>query len=274
MSNQYTANGSNASEALLCIEGLTIERRGQATIVNEVSVAIERGTTTVVVGRSGAGKTTLLLGALNLLGQGWSISGRVTFGSTELLGLDEVSWRRIRGREIAYIPQASALALQPSVRVGAQIQFALRHALGIEAREARSRGLKWLERVGADSAPAWWNLRPTELSGGMTRLVLVAVAFACEPVLVMADEPTVGLDAKGQATLRDLLREGQQERGMGALVVTHEIGFEVDRSDRLAVLEDGRILESGLRQEILAAPQHELTKQIIAAARIPRYQTT
>lgn len=267
----HRLNNERSPAMLLHIQGLTAGLRSGPRILNRISLQVQRGVTTVVLGRSGAGKSSLLLAILGLLGEDWTIDGRVVFQETSLLDSTAADWRRIRGRGIAWVPQASAFAFQPNLSVGSQIQFAVQRALDLGQREARARGLRWLDRVVAESAEAWWRLRPTELSGGMTKLVLVALAFACEPALVLADEPTVGLDVRGQGVFKELLQEEQARRGMGALIVTHDIGFRVNDEDQLAVMDEGQIVETGLRREMLRSPQHDLTRRLVAAATLPQH---
>jgi peptide/nickel transport system permease protein len=235
-------------------------------VVSKVSLSIEPGEVLGLVGESGSGKTQTAFAILGVLPPEAIVTrGSITLAGQQLLGLPEKSLRRLRGREMAYIPQEPMSNLDPSYRVGKQLVDGLRVSQKISRGEARSRVLELLERVGIPEPERTFRAYPHEISGGMAQRVLIAGAVASRPKLLIADEPTTALDVTVQAEILDLLRDLQEEIGMAVLIVTHNFGVVADICDRIAVMSDGVILETESAIDIFDRPQHEYTKQLLAS---------
>lgn len=191
--------------------------------------------------------------------------GSIRFDGRELVGLTDAQMRPLRGKEIAYIPQEPMSNLDPSYKVGAQLVEGVRSALGVTRAEASSRVLALLERVGIADPQRTFDSYPHQISGGMAQRVLIAGAVASRPKLLIADEPTTALDVTVQADILDLLRDLQSELDMAILLVTHNFGVVADLCDRIAVMQQGVIVESGTAAEVFVHPTHEYTKMLLGA---------
>jgi len=233
-------------------------------VVSNVSLSIEPGEVLGLVGESGSGKTQTAFAILGVLPPEAIVRrGSITLAGAQLLGLPEKSLRRLRGREMAYIPQEPMSNLDPSYRVGQQLVDGLRVSQKISKAEARTRVLGLLSRVGIPDPERTFRAYPHEISGGMAQRVLIAGAVASRPKLLIADEPTTALDVTVQAEILDLLRDLQQEIGMAILIVTHNFGVVADICDRIAVMSGGAVLETGSAIDIFDRPQHDYTKQLL-----------
>ena len=255
-------------KALLEIRDLGIAYRGPTgearEVVRGVNLRIRPGQTLGLVGESGSGKTQTAFAVLGVLPSEALITrGSIRFGDTELVGLDEQGFRSVRGTEIAYIPQEPMSNLDPAYRVGAQLMEGVRAALGLSKREAERRVLELLERCGITDPQRTFDSFPHQISGGMAQRVLIAGAVASRPRLLIADEPTTALDVTVQAEILDLLRDLQQELDMAVLLVTHNFGVVADICDRIAVMQEGEIVETGRTQAIFDEPQHAYTRMLL-----------
>ena len=240
---------------------------GGREVVHGVSFEIGEGETLALVGESGSGKSTTAHALLGLLPAGGRVdSGTVVLGDLDISGWSDRALRGIRGAEIGLVPQDPTTSLDPVRPVGKQVEEILRLHGHRDRRSRRARAIELLDRVGIDDPDLRARQYPHELSGGMRQRVLIATAIALRPRLLIADEPTSALDATVQRKVLDLLDELQREEGTSILLVTHDLGVAADRAERLVVLRDGRIVEQGRSEEVLAAPSDPYTRQLLADA--------
>ncbi|WP_288871099.1 ABC transporter ATP-binding protein [uncultured Microbacterium sp.] len=240
---------------------------GDREVVHGVSFEIDEGETLALVGESGSGKSTTAHALLGLLPAGGRVDGgTVVLGDLDISGWSDRALRGIRGAEIGLVPQDPTTSLDPVRPVGAQVEEILRLHGHRDRRSRRARAIELLDRVGIDDPDLRARQYPHELSGGMRQRVLIATAIALRPRLLIADEPTSALDATVQRKVLDLLDELQREEGTSILLVTHDLGVAADRAARLVVLKDGRIVEQGRSEEVLAAPTDPYTRQLLADA--------
>jgi peptide/nickel transport system ATP-binding protein/oligopeptide transport system ATP-binding protein len=261
-------------DTLLDVQDLTVvfdghrpgQTGGSVTAVDGVSFRIGAGETLGLVGESGSGKSVTALAILRLLQPpGRVASGRVVFEGRDLMALPEPDMREIRGARISLIFQEPMTALNPVMRVGDQIAEGLVcHGLaGWTA--ARSRAVELLEAVKIPDAARRARDYPHQLSGGMRQRVMIAIALACRPPLIIADEPTTALDVTIQAQVLDLLRELRTQFSLSLLLITHDFGVIAEMADRVAVMYRGRLVEEGPVRQILRDPQHDYTRTLLAA---------
>ncbi len=257
------------SEALLSVERLATRlegSEGEVRAVDGVDLSIARGETFAIVGESGSGKSMTALSLLRLLPENGSIvAGEVSIGGTELLALPEAAMRNVRGRRIAMIFQEPATSLNPVLTVGRQIEEVLERHTALRGARARSRATGLLDAVGIPDAARRIDDYPFQLSGGMKQRVMIALALAGEPELLIADEPTTALDVTIQAQVLELLRDLQAKRGMAILLITHDLGIVAQMAHRVAVMYCGRFVEVAPRERFFAAPQHPYTRKLFAA---------
>ena len=255
---------------LLQLEHVTITLKKSPTrlLVKDVSFTIEAGKTTCVVGESGSGKSLTALSVMGLLSKQLQLnSGRVLFndsqlGLKDLTALDAESLRKIRGAKIAMIFQEPMTSLNPVLSVGYQIGESLTTHLGLKGERLKTKISSLLELVGIPSSRA--NSYPDELSGGQRQRVMIAMSIACEPQLLIADEPTTALDVTVQAQILKLLDELKTRMNMGMLFITHDFGVVADIADNVVVMFRGEIVESGTKEQVLGNPQHPYTKALLA----------
>ncbi|MGO4123881.1 dipeptide ABC transporter ATP-binding protein [Inquilinus sp. YAF38] len=256
---------------VLEVESLSVsytgDRNGAQRVVDGVSFRIQPGEVVALVGESGSGKTTTAQAVIGLLAE----NGRVDGGAIRLAGTDISGWSQkrldvIRGARISLIPQDPGSSLNPVKTIGAQVEEILAiHRRGDRAAN-RARVVELLARVGLSRPELRAQQYPHELSGGMKQRVLIAIAIALQPALIIADEPTSALDVTVQRRILDLIDELRREFGTAVLLVTHDLGIAADRADRLIVLQGGRIQEQGPAAEVLAAPRSAYTRQLLADA--------
>ena len=260
------------SDPLLSIEHLSAvsDRDGSAPILRDVSLSVAPGEVHGLVGESGAGKSTIARAVLGILPRTVRVtSGAVILAKTDITALDPARRRTLLGAEVALIPQDPLTALNPSRRIEAQLTDGLRMWKGCSAREARRRALALLDEVRMREPDRVLRCYPHELSGGMRQRVLIAAAFALEPKLVIADEPTTALDVTVQKQILRLIRDMQARHGTGVLFVTHDLGVVAQICDRVTLLFGGRVLEQGSTADLLLRPRHPYAQALVAAS--PRY---
>ena len=240
--------------------------RSTVTAVDAVSFQIAPGETLGLVGESGSGKSVTAFTILGLLQPpGRVAGGRVIFEGRDLLALPERDMRRIRGARISLIFQEPMTALNPVMRVGDQIAEALTVHGQAGAREARERAVDLLDAVHLPDARRRARDYPHQLSGGMRQRVMIAIALACHPALVIADEPTTALDVTIQAQVLDLLRELRAQYNLALLLITHDFGVIAGMADRVAVMHRGALVEQGPVRQMLRAPVHDYTRRLLAS---------
>ncbi|MBW0254266.1 ABC transporter ATP-binding protein [Cellulomonas sp. PS-H5] len=256
---------------VLEVEGLEVgyrTRDGQVyRAVRGVDLRVRPGEVVALVGESGSGKSTTAHAALHLLARGGSVTGgRIRLGGRDVSDLTEREWQGVRGREVGLVPQDPTVSLNPVQRVGDQVaEVLVIHGLA-RRREARRRAVALLEQAGVPDPAARARQYPHELSGGLRQRVLIAIAIAAGPRLIVADEPTSALDVTVQRRILDHLETLVRDRGTALLLITHDLGVAADRADRIVVLEHGVVVEEGAADEVLGAPRHPYTRQLIAAA--------
>jgi peptide/nickel transport system ATP-binding protein len=256
-------------DLLLEVDQLQIElmtANGVIRAVDGVSFRIARGETVTIIGESGSGKSTTAMGVLQLLPRDLAVvSGTVRVTGLDVLG-DPRAIEAVRGRTVALIPQDPMTALSPVRTVGSQLGEAIRIAGAASGRAAvTARAVRLLEQVHIPDPRAQLRKFPHQLSGGMLQRVLIAVALACEPQLIVADEPTSALDVTVQAGILDLLLELQEQRGIGLLMITHDLGVARLVSDRIHVMKAGVFVESGDVRQIVDHPVEDYTRRLLAA---------
>jgi peptide/nickel transport system ATP-binding protein len=253
---------------LLDVQNLTVTfagARSDVTAVNDVSFQIAPGETLGVVGESGSGKSVTAFAILRLLQPpGRVAGGRILFEGRDLLTLSEPEMREVRGARISLIFQEPMTALNPVMRVGDQIGEALT-VHGTSRNDARDRAVELLEAVKIPDAPRRARDYPHQLSGGMRQRVMIAVALACRPPLIIADEPTTALDVTIQAQVLDLMRELKAQFNLALLLITHDFGVIAEMADRVAVMYKGKLVEEGPVRQILRQPMHDYTRNLLAA---------
>ena len=253
---------------LLDVQDLTVSfpaAHGPVRAVDNVSFQVSAGETLGLVGESGSGKSMTALSVLRLLPPAARVtSGRVLFEERDLLALPEREMRTIRGARISLIFQEPMTALNPVMRVGDQIAEALT-VHGETAAAARHRAVELLESVQIADAASRVRDYPHQLSGGMRQRVMIAIALACRPSLIIADEPTTALDVTIQSEVLTLLRSLKSRFNLALLLITHDFGVIAEMADRVAVMHSGRLVEEGPVRQILREPIHEYTRRLLAA---------
>ncbi|HEY8119211.1 MAG TPA: ABC transporter ATP-binding protein [Methylophilaceae bacterium] len=250
---------------LLRIEGLTVTPAVAPSIllVNDVSFTLESGKTTCIVGESGSGKSLTALSIMSLLSpQLKRLQGKVIFQGQDLTALNNEQMRDIRGKRIGMIFQEPMTSLNPVLTVGFQIGESLTVHLGLKGQVLKARIAALLEQVGIPASRA--NSYPDELSGGQRQRVMIAMSIACEPAMLIADEPTTALDVTVQAQILKLLDELKSRMNMGMLFITHDFGVVADIADNVVVMFRGQIVESGPVSDVLNNPQHPYTQALLA----------
>lgn len=251
--------------ALLRISGLSV-RFGETVAVEDLDLSVERGQIVGLVGESGSGKSTVALAVLGLAPSAAVVAAdELSLSDESLMGLSPVERRRRLGRRIAFVPQEPMSALNPTLRIGAQLDMVLANRWA-EPREARrQRALDHLAAMGLRDPQRLLRAYPHELSGGQLQRVLLAQAFALEPDLIVADEPTTALDVSVQAEVLRLLEVSARKADVGVLFISHDLAVVWTLCDRVVVMRQGRIVESGPTRDLLSAPTQDYTRQLLAA---------
>ncbi len=250
---------------LLQVNGLTIEDRQGITLVDQLSLTLNPGDILGLVGESGSGKTLSCRAMMRLLpGEGLTISGgEIRFNGTDLLTLSDKRMTAIRGREIGMIFQNPASHLNPVMTIGQQIAESRRLHFGANRREAHLQAIALLRQVGIPDPQRRADNYPHEFSGGMRQRAMIAVALACEPKMLIADEPTTALDVTVQMQILRLLRDLRDRLGIAIILITHDLGVVAQTCDRIAVMYGGRLCETGDKRPVLAQARHPYTRGLI-----------
>jgi peptide/nickel transport system ATP-binding protein len=265
---------AHKTETLMQVTDLCVDFWVDGTMypaAKNVSFEVARGETLAIVGESGSGKSTSAMALLGLLPDNARTSGSVKLLGKELLGLRPQDLRSVRGKDIAVIFQEPMTALNPVYTVGFQIVEVLRTHFDLSPAEAKARAIDLLTKVEMPNPAVSFRKFPHQLSGGQRQRAMIAMAISCDPVLLIADEPTTALDVTVQAEILDLLRSLRERLDSGIILITHDMGVVADMADRVVVMKDGVAVDSGTTLQIFQSPTHEYTKSLLAA--VPRLQT-
>jgi oligopeptide/dipeptide ABC transporter ATP-binding protein len=264
---------SQSGDAILEVRGLTTSfttRAGIIRAVTDVSFSVAKNEVLGLVGESGCGKSVTSLSILGLVSEPGRVeAGEAIFDGQDLLQLPDSDLRKIRGDRIAMIFQQPQSSLNPVMKVGAQISESLEIHRDMNQKAARERSLELMDMVGIPDAKRRYDAFPHEMSGGMAQRVMIAIALACEPELLIADEPTTALDVTIQAQILDLMRKLQEETGTAIVLITHDLGVVAEMCDRAAVMYAGEIVERTDVKTLFADPKHPYTKGLIGAVPVP-----
>ena len=255
--------------ALLDIKNLSVEfpsHNGVMHAVDGVSLKIEPGEVLGIVGESGSGKSVTMMALMGLVGfPGRVKADAMQFDGHDLLKLGDAQRRKLTGKDMAMIFQDPTTSLNPCFTVGYQLAETLKMHMGMDKAAARRRSIELLEQVGIPAPESRLGVYPHQLSGGMSQRVMIAMAIACNPKLLIADEPTTALDVTIQAQILDLLRSLQKDRGMALVLITHNMGVVSEMAQRVAVMYAGQLMEERNAQDIFATPQHPYTEALLAS---------
>ena len=258
------------AQPLLDVHDLTVEfstRRGIVKAVQHVDISVAKGETLGIVGKSGSGKSVTSYAVMRILDRAGRIAeGSVMFSGIDVKAASEDKMRDLRGREISMIFQNPRAALNPIRKVGDQIEDVLRqHVQQAAVGDYGEKAIEALEQVKIARSRERYHAYPFELSGGMCQRVVIALALACNPQLLIADEPTTGLDVTTQKAVMDLVVELTKQRGMSTILITHDLGLAAAYCDRVVVMEKGRVVETAKSADIFANPQHAYTRKLMRA---------
>src|SRR5829696_642592 len=244
---------------------------GEVQAIRGASFDLRRGETLAIVGESGSGKSVAARSIMRLNPEANTIvrGGEILFEGRDILKLDEKQMQRIRGSEIAMVFQDPMTSLDPTMRVGWQIEESLRKHLGMSGRSATERAVELLKLVGIPSPEARLRQYPHQFSGGMRQRVVIAIALSCDPQILIADEPTTALDVTIQAQILELLRELQERLGMSVILITHDLGVVASTAHRISVMYGGKVIETGTVREIFYNPQMPYTWGLLASIPVP-----
>ncbi|NRQ40096.1 ABC transporter ATP-binding protein [Nonomuraea sp. NN258] len=248
----------------LDITGLKVDIGGRP-ILRGVDIKLEAGRVHGLAGESGSGKTMTGLAVLGLLPHGARATGRIALGERDLLTLAPKELNKVRGGEVAMVFQDPATSLHPMLSIGKQLTEHMRHHLRIGKAEARERAIELLGKVRIPGAAEAYSRFPHQFSGGMRQRIAIAIALACSPKVLIADEPTTALDVTVQAGVLRLLRGLCDELGLAVLLVTHDLGVMSAVADEVSVMKDGLVVETGPRGQVLREPSHDYTRALLAS---------
>ena len=254
---------------LLSVEDLTVRfgtRRGVAHVVTGISYTLDAGETLAIVGESGSGKSVSSLALIGLVPQPpGRVTGSVRFGGNDLVAAGREELRHVRGNDIAMIFQDPMTSLNPVLTIGRQVTEGMQLHLGLDDAEARRRAIALLDRVGIPAPDQRLDDYPHQFSGGMRQRVMIAIGLACDPKVLIADEPTTALDVTMQAQIVELVGELQRDSGMGVIWITHDLGVVAGIADRVAVMYGGRIVETAQVDDLYENPRHPYTRGLLGA---------
>jgi peptide/nickel transport system ATP-binding protein len=254
--------------ALLSVEGVSVNLptpRGNLRAVDRVDLSVGAGRTLGIVGESGCGKTMLSRAILQLLPKKAMLSGRVMFDGQDLVRLDRERLRKLRGRSLAVVFQDPMTSLNPVLTIGTQLIETLQEHLELDGQAAKMRSIELLAAVGIPAPGQRLMQYPHQLSGGMRQRVAIAIALSCEPKLLIADEPTTALDVTIQAQILDLLAREQRRRHMAMIIITHDLGVVAGRTDEVAVMYAGRVVERAPTPDLFKKMRMPYTEALLAA---------
>jgi oligopeptide transport system ATP-binding protein len=254
--------------ALLDVSGLRVRlptREGLVTIVDGVDYSVERGEVFGVAGESGSGKTISVLALLGLLPPGATVEGSAIFAGRDLLRLSRRELRGVSGRDVGMVFQDPLTSLHPMLSVGRQLTEHVRRHLGLDRRAATRRAVELLQHVRIPDPAGAQHAYPHQFSGGMRQRIAIAVALACGPRLLIADEPTTALDVTVQAGILRLLDRLRRENELSVVLITHDLGVMSSIADRVSIFYAGRVVESGPRESVLQRPRHPYTRALLDA---------
>ncbi len=261
---------------ILSIEGLSVDfrtRKGIVHALHDVGFEINKREMVGIVGESGSGKSVTAFNVMGILDPaGRATGGNIRFGGMDMLSAPERDLREVRGREVSMIFQNPKVALNPIRPVGLQIGDVLRRHTSTPRNRLMAKSVEILEQVRINDAERRYWSYPFELSGGMCQRIMIAIALACEPALLIADEPTTGLDVTTQKTIMDLIHDLATDREMACMLITHDLGLAAQYCDRIVVMEKGRVVETAPTRALFSNPAHPYTKKLIRAT--PRPQST
>ena len=257
---------------LLRVSGLTTTfatHGGVISAVEDVSFSLEPGEVLGLVGESGSGKSVTGLSIMGLIvPPGRVVAGSVEFRGIDLMTLSDAQLREVRGRDIAMIFQDPMSSLNPLMKIGEQVGEVLEIHLGLSRKASRARAIEMLQLVGIPAPASRYDDFPYQFSGGMRQRVMIAIALACDPKLLIADEPTTALDVTIQAQILDLIRRVRSELGTSIIMITHDLGVIAGIADRILVMYSGHVVEAASAGELFAAPEHPYTKGLLES--VPR----
>ena len=254
--------------ALLEVHGLRVRlptAAGPATVVDGIDYAVEPGEVFGIAGESGSGKTMSVLALMGLLPPGARVDGHAVFGGRDLLRLRRRELRQINGRELSMVFQDPMTSLHPMLSIGTQLTEHVRRHLGLGRKEAAERARTLLAEVRIPNPEAALETFPHQFSGGMRQRIAIAIALACQPKLLVADEPTTALDVTVQAGIIRLLDRLRREQGLAIVLITHDLGVLSSIADRVAIFYAGRVVEAGGRSDVLSHPRHPYTRALLDA---------
>ena len=254
--------------ALLDVHNLSVQlqtQRGPAKAVRELSFSLEKGQTLGLIGESGCGKSITAMALMGLLPEQALTAGSIRFDGQDLIGLPDAAMRRLRGNRIGMIFQEPMTALNPVHTIGHQVAEPLMLHRGATARAARQQAIELLERVGITDAARRADAYPHQFSGGQRQRITIAMALACGPDLLIADEPTTALDVTIQGQILDLIADLVQERGMALLLISHDLGVIAENVAHMLVMYGGRVMESGPTTTVFAGMRHPYTRGLFGA---------
>ncbi len=262
-----------AEPPLLSVKDYSLEFRTRSGIVHaleDVSLEVARGETVGIVGESGSGKSVLSFGILRILDAAAEVkAGAVRFAGMDMLKAEESALQQVRGREISMIFQNPRTALNPIRKIGRQVEDVLRTHTSTLQSDLRKKAIECLAQVRIADPERRYSAYPFELSGGQCQRVMIALALACNPSLLIADEPTTGLDVTTQAAIMQLVTELARERHMATILITHDLALASEYCDRIVVMHAGHVVETAPTATLFAAPRHPYTARLIASTPSP-----
>jgi peptide/nickel transport system ATP-binding protein len=258
----------SASVPLIDVEGLAVQlntSRGAARAVRNIGFSLRRGETLGLVGESGCGKSVTALALMGLLPDSAVVSGSIRLDGDELVGVGDADYRKLRGNRISMIFQEPMTALNPMHTIGRQVAEPLRRHKGLSAAQARNEAIALLDRVGLPDAARRVDAYPHQFSGGQRQRVTIAMALACQPDLLIADEPTTALDVTIQGQILDLIADLVAERGMAMILISHDLGVIAENVQKMMVMYGGTVVESGRTADVFARMGHPYTQGLFRA---------
>jgi peptide/nickel transport system ATP-binding protein len=264
LSSGSTPSNSGTAAPILRVENLEIAF-GSSTVVRGIALELRAGRVQGLAGESGSGKTVTAMSVLGLLPRTATVSGSIRLGETELVGMRGRALRNVRGQRVAMVFQDPSASLHPQLTVGHQLTDHMRRHLKLDRRALQARAIELLDRVRVPDPESALKRYPHQFSGGQRQRIAIAIALACDPEVLLADEPTTALDVTVQAGILHLLRDLAIERNLAVLLVTHDLGVMSAIADDVAVMRHGLIVETGSREQVFLHPTHDYTRTLLAA---------